>query len=151
VDADMNSPTVTSSTIGSDEHIFPQSRESTARPPSCCAVSQAKAEIQFLMASFKSDIDRIMNNTFGPPPSATDTPTPVLPIPLCSLHPQPQCCSSCFQRLGSSWHTCLACSFKSVCVGSLPIGFILTRCSVTRATAPMHRRILGMRALCISY
>jgi next-to-BRCA1 protein 1 len=157
VDADMNSPTVTNSTIGSDEHSFPhvhvpQSRESTARPPSCCAVSQAKAEIESLMASFKSDIDHIMNNTFGsPPPTATDTPTPVLPTPPCPLHPQPQCCASCFQWLGSSWYTCLACSYKLVCVGPIPIRFILTRCSVTRATAPTQWRIRGMQALCISY
>jgi next-to-BRCA1 protein 1 len=155
IDADMNSPTVTSSTFGSDEHRSPQfhdpqSRGSTVRPPSCCAVSQVKVEIQSLMASFRSDLERVMANTFGLPPSITESPTPVFSMSPCSWHRQPQYCNSCNQRLGSTWHTCYACSFKLVCVVPLPICSIPTRCSVTLARASTHQRIRGSQVLRIA-
>ena len=132
VNMDVDSPTVTSTTIGPDGFWAPQfqtsqSRERTHNQPPCCAVSQAKSEIQALVASFKTDIDRVMDSTFGPAPSVPDTlPSSVLfPRSHCSLHGQVQHCQSCDKQLGSVWFSCRACPLKLVCIIPLVSSLVL--------------------------
>ena len=129
MDVDTNdSPTVTSTTIGPDGFWPPQSQTSQTRKRTHnqtprLAVSQAKSEIQALMTSFKMDIDRVVDSTFGPSPSVLDTlPSSVLfPRSHCSLHGQVQRCPSCDKQLGSVWFSCRACPLKLVCILPLVI------------------------------
>lgn len=112
-----------------------QTARSISRSSSCCSVSEGKAEIQTLLTTFKSDLDRIMNDTFGRNsmstlPSSSPTIVPAVPgawpepsfanqnitVPAPAIDQRkPQCinmwCMVCGQLFGGPWYSCDKCSW----------------------------------------
>jgi len=122
------SPTVTNTTIGPDrceprsntspQHQDPQPRAATPKQPSCCGPSQAKLEIQTLMASFKNDLDNIITKSFGSLSSTACSSDPSLNMSTAKASPEsdaPSCsvphpyCSTCLKTLRISWLTSTQC------------------------------------------
>jgi next to BRCA1 gene 1 protein len=121
VDHNTGSPAVTNTTIVPDrqdppkvspQHQVPQSEASHAS--SCCAVSQAKLEIQTLMGTFKDDIDRIITSAFGSPSSTSQSPPSLFPNTT-TAQPVPatafpwNSCSQCSQRIYGLMYSCNKC------------------------------------------
>lgn len=110
---------------------------SSSHVSSCCSVSQGKAEIETLLTSFRSDLDRIMNDTFAPSssaaaaapssapftttnqlgvptvPGAWPEPTSQAPSPVASR--DPSClnnwCMVCGKLFNGPWFSCGKCTW----------------------------------------
>lgn len=96
-----------------------------SRDSGCCSLAQSKTEIQTLLHTFQSDLDRILNSTFGrssglnqsesnnynqtnssPPMSQSRAP---VNNPFFRLPPLPLFCSSCSVPVVGRWYTCTQC------------------------------------------
>jgi next-to-BRCA1 protein 1 len=119
----------------------PQISRTMSTTSSCCSVSQGKAEIQSLLTTFKSDLDCIMNDTFGSstgnfaPPLLPNPPTVAPTVPGGWPEPLPSwatgaanfpdvvpieeatrpCvnmwCMVCGKLFGGPWYSCDKCSW----------------------------------------
>jgi next-to-BRCA1 protein 1 len=126
----------------------PQDTRAMSRSSSCCSVSQGKEEIRTLLTTFKSDLERIMSDKFGPSsgnltsPHPNNSPTTVQTVPgvwhetlpswetgAGNIAPMPgvtptarRCvnmwCMVCGTLFGGPWYSCDKCSWH-----------VLVRCS----------------------
>jgi hypothetical protein len=78
---------------------------------SCCSVAQCKADVETLISTFKEDLNRIVLNNFGSPPTPASTamtvPADVKPI---SVHPPSPISSSLCSLFSPSYKRCMSCA-----------------------------------------
>jgi next-to-BRCA1 protein 1 len=106
-----SSSIVTDPTVGAHQQDDFSQRRTSFASSSCCNVSEGKLEIQRLMESFKSDLERVMTSTFGSPspgslPSLPDLKTSA-PAPS-ATHIQ-WFCVTCLNLIHGSWFACKQC------------------------------------------
>ena len=125
-----NGRLVTPQLLGGTQHLpnppqQPQTSRTTSTSSSCCSVSQGKADIQSLLATFKSDLNRIMDDIFSPPNSEPRNSPPITapavpgawpePLAPCTVGTTRPCvnmwCMICGKLFGGPWYSCDKCSW----------------------------------------
>jgi next to BRCA1 gene 1 protein len=138
-----NDRLVTPQLLGGTQHLphqpqQPQTSRTTSTTSSCCSVSQGKADIQSLLATFKSDLNRIMDDIFSSPNSESPLPrnSPIIAPAVPGAWPEPLApwtagagvvstpfvagttppcvnmwCMICGKLFGGPWYSCDKCSW----------------------------------------
>ncbi|KAH7923239.1 hypothetical protein BV22DRAFT_1036572 [Leucogyrophana mollusca] len=105
----------------------------------CCSIEKGKAEIESLLSTFKEDLDRVIQDTFGPnskhdvappsdagsqviPPPQSATPSmqphsPYQPVYISPSTSPSNWCFVCRTNFSGFWYGCVKCSWHAVCPG----------------------------------
>jgi next to BRCA1 gene 1 protein len=102
---------VTDPTVGTPQPDGFSQRRTSYASSSCCDVSEGKLEIQRLMESFKSDLERVMASTFGlaSPGSLPSLPDLKTSAPAPSATHIQWFCVTCLNLIHGSWFACKQC------------------------------------------
>ncbi|KAG1749735.1 uncharacterized protein EDB91DRAFT_1109400 [Suillus paluster] len=103
-------------------------------PAPCCSIAKGKSEIGTLFSSFRTDLDRIMHNAFGPEYNSvtkvdvshrqtpvdvgTSDEAPPSSDASCNLSKEPPSshwCFVCRNEFSGSWYGCVKCPWHFVC------------------------------------